>query len=483
MRQAIFKPTVPSTAWPKVQEVGKLRKEKQAQFMDHFVSGSGSNARQHGRAISEDEYGLNTIGDSEILKAVEDADQYERDEVADPISQNGPSTQIASKSQSKRPLAQISEPNPSAPEKLSNGRYKCKHACKDKTKCKHLCCREGLDRPPKDSKKGQKANEPPTQHNITNVKCQRPKSQQVYGHESQIDAPDVGPYTELDLSNSPPKPKKLSRAPALRALQALHDKAQTHQPSTSTLDPVYPQLNSELPFLAELGNDNEPTGPLSRPALTSQQTFSQFDGDGFKKLAEFSDLSSLEEVNDADVFDIGNLEEDYFQEKTANGDTQPLDDDANQALEDDFGAFVDWDDDFVQVPEVQQPAEEEKGKIESQTTQNVSKHFSNTPVFKKRPFLETESSTMFLNRPDNDSSTQRPMKRPKLAELSVPLRRSGAANASVCVSGAAATGMATNKKIMDAENMNNSEGQTGTSSDADDLAFLLREFGTCVEFV
>ena len=32
---------------------------------------------------------------------------------------------------------------------LANGRWACSHRCKDKTKCKHLCCREGLEKRPK----------------------------------------------------------------------------------------------------------------------------------------------------------------------------------------------------------------------------------------------------------------------------------------------------------------------------------------------
>ncbi|KAL4798557.1 Sec63 Brl domain-containing protein [Aspergillus venezuelensis] len=39
------------------------------------------------------------------------------------------------------------------PEKLENGRWACNHKCKDKTSCKHLCCREGLTNPPKPPKK------------------------------------------------------------------------------------------------------------------------------------------------------------------------------------------------------------------------------------------------------------------------------------------------------------------------------------------
>ncbi|TDL24911.1 P-loop containing nucleoside triphosphate hydrolase protein [Rickenella mellea] len=36
--------------------------------------------------------------------------------------------------------------------KLPNGNYACNHPCKDKTKCRHLCCREGTSKPPPSSK-------------------------------------------------------------------------------------------------------------------------------------------------------------------------------------------------------------------------------------------------------------------------------------------------------------------------------------------
>ncbi|RAL03824.1 putative DEAD/DEAH box DNA helicase (Mer3) [Aspergillus ibericus CBS 121593] len=37
--------------------------------------------------------------------------------------------------------------------RLENGRWACNHRCKDKTTCKHLCCRDGLEKPPKANKK------------------------------------------------------------------------------------------------------------------------------------------------------------------------------------------------------------------------------------------------------------------------------------------------------------------------------------------
>ncbi|KAI0333545.1 P-loop containing nucleoside triphosphate hydrolase protein [Cubamyces sp. BRFM 1775] len=40
-----------------------------------------------------------------------------------------------------------------APRHLANGNYECNHTCKDKTKCRHLCCRDGLEKPPPMTKK------------------------------------------------------------------------------------------------------------------------------------------------------------------------------------------------------------------------------------------------------------------------------------------------------------------------------------------
>ncbi|OQE42952.1 hypothetical protein PENCOP_c003G06758 [Penicillium coprophilum] len=39
------------------------------------------------------------------------------------------------------------------PVRLANGKWACNHKCKDKTSCKHFCCREGLEKPPKPSKR------------------------------------------------------------------------------------------------------------------------------------------------------------------------------------------------------------------------------------------------------------------------------------------------------------------------------------------
>lgn len=49
------------------------------------------------------------------------------------------------------PIGSISTTNDgeTEPRQLDNGKWACNHRCNDKSACKHLCCREGLDKPPK----------------------------------------------------------------------------------------------------------------------------------------------------------------------------------------------------------------------------------------------------------------------------------------------------------------------------------------------
>ncbi|KGO73307.1 Helicase, C-terminal [Penicillium italicum] len=51
-------------------------------------------------------------------------------------------------------VADIDEPvDEYEPVRLANGKWACNHKCKDKTSCKHFCCREGLEKPPKPPKR------------------------------------------------------------------------------------------------------------------------------------------------------------------------------------------------------------------------------------------------------------------------------------------------------------------------------------------
>ncbi|KAI9571366.1 DEAD-domain-containing protein [Boletus coccyginus] len=63
----------------------------------------------------------------------------------------------SSKAQQPQPNPPIKEQVEGYPRKRPDGKYECGHACKDKLKCRHYCCQEGLLEPPRATKKRQQA--------------------------------------------------------------------------------------------------------------------------------------------------------------------------------------------------------------------------------------------------------------------------------------------------------------------------------------
>ena len=106
------------------------------------------------------------------------------------------------------------------PRKLDNGKWACNHACKDKTACKHLCCREGLDKKPKPpkAKEVKKAD-----HSGSDPK------------QTQLNMPTKKNYklSAPATSGQTPKPpvssaKKSASDPEIQNLERLHNSAKSN---------------------------------------------------------------------------------------------------------------------------------------------------------------------------------------------------------------------------------------------------------------
>lgn len=88
---------------------------------------------------NEDEWGDGGIDDQEFVYVAEDDSGYvDIDDL-----ENSVDLRDAGKH------ASTQHEDAGEPEQMENGKWPCNHACKDKSKCKHLCCREGLDKKPK----------------------------------------------------------------------------------------------------------------------------------------------------------------------------------------------------------------------------------------------------------------------------------------------------------------------------------------------
>ncbi|VDB82695.1 unnamed protein product [Peniophora sp. CBMAI 1063] len=114
----------------------------------------------------------------------------------------------------KASTAKQTEAKDKPPEKLSNGKYSCNHSCKDKTACRHLCCREGLDKPPakpRSSATADKADKTdPSKASTSEAPSEKPK-------------PKPKPKTKVKEPKEPPNPNR-GMDTKIKQLDALHER-------------------------------------------------------------------------------------------------------------------------------------------------------------------------------------------------------------------------------------------------------------------
>ncbi|KAI1794643.1 P-loop containing nucleoside triphosphate hydrolase protein [Ganoderma leucocontextum] len=93
---------------------------------------------------------------------------------------------------------------------LANGNFECNHTCKDKTTCRHLCCRDGLRKPP-----------PMTKKRLEAIVAGDVSPQKAVASSSKAATRSINPR---DAMNKPkPRPIVKSDRP-LKNLEALHDR-------------------------------------------------------------------------------------------------------------------------------------------------------------------------------------------------------------------------------------------------------------------
>ena len=128
------------------------------------------------------------------------------------------------------------------PVQLANGKWACNHRCKDKTSCKHLCCKEGTDNPPK--KKTSTAKRVPSgEEDVQQVQDKtdrKGKNTQTKLQLLKLKRKVSASIEELDLTQQE-KRKKTQNASDnlndLRGLQQLHRHVQGNT-VPSSLQPV-----------------------------------------------------------------------------------------------------------------------------------------------------------------------------------------------------------------------------------------------------
>jgi ATP-dependent DNA helicase HFM1/MER3 len=137
-QQSIFlKPEIPNFMFP-VPKVQEYPAEQRSNALHQEQSGT-----KRRNLVPSENVGSNHEDDHFDDDSIDDADLV--------LAESKGFTHIDSyESADEHNLADTkSVANPREARQLQNGRWACNHSCKDKSACKHLCCREGLGKPPK----------------------------------------------------------------------------------------------------------------------------------------------------------------------------------------------------------------------------------------------------------------------------------------------------------------------------------------------
>ena len=148
-RHAELKPDLPTFLFPPQPQLALQQRSSNVQLSGKHSVNQGGDTRKvttqtSSVTVEGDEYGDDNLDDQDLVNAAEEADFTRIDD----FDQELPPRKKTLKDYMRPDIEQTAW----NPEKLDNGKWACNHKCKDKTACKHMCCREGIDKAPKPPK-------------------------------------------------------------------------------------------------------------------------------------------------------------------------------------------------------------------------------------------------------------------------------------------------------------------------------------------
>ncbi|KAJ4381625.1 ATP-dependent DNA helicase MER3 [Didymella sp. IMI 355093] len=272
---------------------------------------------QRKKSVASDDFGDADLDDDTLVKAsCGDLDFDHIDKFADPMSTVTRSNAAKNKPMKERGRSEASatsnqNDDESAPVQLPNGRWSCNHKCKDKEACKHCCCKNGMDKPPK--KAAPKRIPTDEHHDQLSQKSITHKNseQQIILQLQSLKRKSSAAIEELDLTQQEKKPKTehvISGPSEYRNLQKLHKNSQKKD-IPATLNSVMKKKPAycygeggehQLPFLSQ--------STANRPETSSEYGHLQFydfgaQSSGLQTVLDYSD--SLHLINEVPVASRG----------------------------------------------------------------------------------------------------------------------------------------------------------------------------------
>ncbi|KAL9618959.1 MAG: hypothetical protein Q9160_006353 [Pyrenula sp. 1 TL-2023] len=242
MRQATLRPELPSSLFPApAQESRQCSRYRQ-------ISSESSGSKCE-RKDSGDDFDDGGLQDNDLLDAEATADYMDLDDFPDVTK--APNEQLNNKQKQPVPKPQMVPDESWQPIQLENGKYACKHLCKDKTKCTHHCCKAGLEKPPKRPMRrvnSNRSNESDTALAKQGTQSVREKSREKSSHGRTPFEKAHPAFQGKRRCNTKPG------AHERKSLKRLHESTGTAAPNSSfshtkTVKPSYDDGQSRLSFL------------------------------------------------------------------------------------------------------------------------------------------------------------------------------------------------------------------------------------------
>ncbi|KAF8559747.1 P-loop containing nucleoside triphosphate hydrolase protein [Imleria badia] len=180
-------------------------------------------------ASEMDLQGLEDVPDFWDIDLDDDDDVVLDPHVLDSAKHKNSNSSQMQQSQLNPPVQQVERD----PKKRPDGKYECNHACKDKLKCRHYCCHEGLLEPPRATKKRQQGIAHDSDAKLVPPPRNKAKSLQDDG-ERQAEATQIVPESRTKPSKRNPIPQQLDK---------MHENANT----SCNLRPIGPNLEANHP--------------------------------------------------------------------------------------------------------------------------------------------------------------------------------------------------------------------------------------------
>ncbi|MCJ1402260.1 Sec63 [Xylographa trunciseda] len=144
LRSAEVKPQLPASAFPSISTIVPMSMPSKVAQDINVPIGRWNNVKIGGYVGDlkhTEEFPDDDIDDQDLLAAVDELDFTDVDA-------------FDAKGQHATTVAPVKAPSNSQgrewePQRMKNGKWSCNHKCKDKSACKHLCCRDGVDKAPK----------------------------------------------------------------------------------------------------------------------------------------------------------------------------------------------------------------------------------------------------------------------------------------------------------------------------------------------